>query len=79
MIAAGAPLRETLAALVGVIETDIDGTRGSILLLDESRKYLRHMVAPSLPETLHHLINGFEIGPRRGTAAYRGEAVIVED
>ncbi|MBN9125284.1 MAG: EAL domain-containing protein [Nitrosospira sp.] len=82
MIAAGAPLRETLAALVGVIEADIDGTRGSILLLDESGKYLRHMVAPSLPETLHHLINGFEIGPAAascGTAAYRGEAVIVED
>ncbi|HVW65411.1 MAG TPA: EAL domain-containing protein [Nitrosospira sp.] len=82
MIAAGAPLGETLAALVGVIETDIDGTRGSILLLDESGGCLRHMVAPSLPEALRRLIDGFKIGPAAascGTAAYRGEAVIVED
>jgi hypothetical protein len=37
MIATGAPLGETLAALVGVIEADIEGTRGSVLLLAACR------------------------------------------
>lgn len=82
MIATGAPLGKTLAALVGVIEADIEGTRGSVLLLDDDGRYLRHLVAPALPEALRRLIDGFEIGPAAascGTAAYRGESVIVED
>lgn len=82
MIATGASLGETLAALVGVIEADIEGTRASVLLLDEDGRRLRHIVAPALPEALRRLIDGFEIGPAAascGTAAYRGESVIVED
>jgi diguanylate cyclase (GGDEF)-like protein/PAS domain S-box-containing protein len=82
MIAVGAPLGETLEALVSVIEADIDGARGSVLLLDEDGKRLSHAVAPALPETLLRLIDGFEIGPAAascGTAAYRRETVIVED
>jgi diguanylate cyclase (GGDEF)-like protein/PAS domain S-box-containing protein len=82
MIATGAPLGETLAALVGVIEADIDGARGSVLILAEDGKRLRHMVAPALPGALRRLVDGFEIGPAAascGTAAYRGESVIVED
>src|SRR6185437_9501974 len=63
MIATGAPLGETLAALVGVIEADIAGTRGSVLLLDDDGRCLRHLVAPALPEPLRRLIDGIEIGP----------------
>lgn len=82
MIAAGAPLGETLDALVRVIEADMPGTMGSILLLDEGAKRLRHGAAPALPEELRRQIDGLEIGPAAascGTAAYRRETVIVED
>jgi PAS domain S-box-containing protein len=43
---------------------------------------LRHGAAPSLPKAYTDAINGAAIGPSAGscgTAAYRGEAVIVED
>jgi diguanylate cyclase (GGDEF)-like protein/PAS domain S-box-containing protein len=54
----------------------------SILLLDESGKYFRHGAAPSLPDFYNHAIDGLEIGDQVGscgTAAFRGERVIVED
>src|SRR5258708_27737908 len=56
------------------------GALASILLLDGDR--LRHGGAPSLPNAYTDAINGGLIGPSAGscgTAAYRGEPVIVED
>ncbi|MEO8135450.1 MAG: EAL domain-containing protein [Betaproteobacteria bacterium] len=82
MIAAGAPLAETLEALVRVIESEVPGMIGSILLLDKAGRRLRHGVAPALPETVRKLIDGLKVGPVAascGTAAWRREAVIVED
>ncbi len=82
MIAAGAPLLETLAALVRVIEARLPEMLCTMLLLDGDGRHLRHGVAPSLPAAFLQGIDGAAIGPRAGscgTAAFRGEPVIVED
>lgn len=82
LIATGAPLEATLASLVRLIEAQTDDMLGSILLLDEEGRHLLHGAAPSLPEAYSRAIDGEAIGPAAGscgTAAYRGEAVIVTD
>jgi two-component system, cell cycle sensor histidine kinase and response regulator CckA len=82
MIARNAPLENVLANLVRLIEAQSDGMLCSILLLDEDGQHLRHGAAPSLPETYTKAIDGASIGPRAGscgTAAYRGQPVIVTD
>lgn len=82
MIATGRPLPDVLDALLRMIEQQLDGVLGSILLLDEDGKRLFHGAAPSLPQAYCDLINGVEIGPcvgSCGTAAFLGEPVIVDD
>lgn len=82
MIASGAALPETLAALVRFIEAQAPGMSGSILLLDEDGVHVRHGAAPSLPPEFVAAIDGQPIGPCAGscgTAAYRKEAVFVAD
>lgn len=82
MIATGAPLPETLTTLVSLIEGQSPGMLGSILLLDEDGVHVRHGAAPSLPTEFVAAVNGQPIGPSAGscgTAAYRKEAVFVED
>ena len=82
MIAMNAPLEEVLDRLVRLMEAQLEGVRGSILLLDESGSRLRHGAAPSLPEAYCKAIDGVAIGPgvgSCGTAAYRREAVVVTD
>ena len=82
LVASGAPLSESLTALVRLIEEHAPGMLGSILLLDEDGVHLRHGAAPSLPSEYTAAIDGASIGPNAGscgTAAYRGEAVVVED
>ncbi|MBI3481205.1 MAG: EAL domain-containing protein [Nitrosomonadales bacterium] len=54
----------------------------SILLLDKDGKTLCHGAAPSLPDFYKQAIDGLEIGDgvgSCGTAAFRGERIIVED
>ena len=82
MIATDAPLHETLDALIRVIEADSPDLLGSILLLDDDGIHLRHGAAPGLPAGFVSAIDGKPISPRAGscgTAAYRREAVIVEN
>ena len=82
MIAMNAPLEEVLDRLVRLMEAQLEGVRGSILLLDESGSRLRHGAAPSLPEAYCKAIDGVAIGPGAGscgTAAHRREAVVVAD
>ena len=82
MIATGAPIQETLEALVRTIEADSPELLGSILLLDEDGRHLRHGAAPSLPKAYSRAIDGGTIGPRAGscgTAAFRREQVIAAD
>ena len=82
LIAQGAPLAEVLDLLLAVIQEQCANTLCSILLLDSDGVHMRHGAARDLPETFVHAIDGAPIGPRAGscgTAAFRGEPVIVED
>ena len=82
MVATGAPLEGSLEALVRLIEQQSPGMLGSILLLDETGRFLQHGAAPGLPAEYTKLIDGSAIGPRAGscgTAAFQKRAVIVED
>ena len=75
-------MRASFDALIGLIEQVVPGMRGSVLLLDDDGATLRHGAAPHLPEAYCRLIDGERIGPAAGscgTAAYRGERVIVRD
>ncbi len=71
-----------LDRLAHQVETLHPGMLCSILLLDEDGKHLRHGAAPSLPDFYNHAIDGLVIGEgvgSCGTAAFRGERIIVED
>lgn len=80
MVAKGEPLAAILDALCRLVEEQASDVLASILLVDGDR--LRHGAAPSLPKAYTAAIDGGLIGPTSGscgTAAYRGEQVIVED
>jgi PAS domain S-box-containing protein len=80
MVAKGDSLSEILDSICRLVEEQADGVLASILLLDGDR--LRHGGAPSLPKAFTDAIDGAVIGPFAGscgTAAYRGQSVIVED
>ena len=80
MVARGDSLAEILDSLCRFVEGQASGVLASISLLDGDR--LWHGAAPSLPKAYTDAINGAAIGPSAGscgTAAYRGEPVIVED
>jgi PAS domain S-box-containing protein len=80
LLARGNSLSDILAELCRLVEEETSGVLASVLLLDGDR--LRHGGAPSLPKAYTEAIDGGVIGPRAGscgTAAYRGEQVIVED
>jgi PAS domain S-box-containing protein len=80
MVAKGDSLRQMLDSVCRFVEEQASGFLASILLVDGNR--LRHGGAPSLPKAYTNAIDGLVIGPSVGscgTAAYRGEQVIVED
>ncbi|MEO8037977.1 MAG: EAL domain-containing protein [Betaproteobacteria bacterium] len=80
MVSLGRPLREIMAALIHGIESVMPGMRFSILELREGRLY--SLSAPNLPDAYLAAIDGALVGPCEGscgTAAYRGEPVIVAD
>lgn len=80
--AEGAPLEETLSALVEGLEGLYPGMLGSVLLRDDQKNVLRHGAAPSLPDEYVRAVDGLPISPGEGscgTAAYRGEPVVAED
>lgn len=82
MTAARNSLHDSLAALVALIETQSPGVLASVLLVGEDGLHLRHGAAPSLPEKYVAAVDGLTIGPCAGscgTAAYRKQAVFVED
>lgn len=82
MIARGTKLREVLRHIAQLIEQQIPQCWCSFLLLDKNGVTLRHGAAPSLPAEYNQAIDGITIGPYAGscgTAAYWGEAMIVED
>lgn len=80
MIAKGESLPAILDSLCRLVEEQLPDVISSVLLLDGDR--LRHGGAPSLPNSYNDAIDGLTIGPSEGscgTAAYRGEPVIVSD
>ena len=82
LIAQGEALHKTLETLLRIVEEQSPGMVASILLLDPDGVHVRHGAAPSLPESYIRGVDGGSIGPSAGscgTAAYRGEPVIVED
>ncbi len=82
MIARGDSRALILDALCRHVEELASGCLSSILLLDPNTNRLRHGAAPSLPAEYSEAIDGLVIGPSVGscgTAAYRGEPVIVSD
>ena len=82
-VVAGEALPQALESLLRVVErVSSGGLLASILLVDETGRYLLHGAAPSLPADYSAAIHGAEIGPSVGscgTAAYRRSRVIVED
>jgi signal transduction histidine kinase/CheY-like chemotaxis protein len=81
-IAGGAPLAGVLEQIVRLVEAQAPGMCCSILLLDRDQRCVRYGAAPSLPVEFSRAIEGQPIGPEAGscgTAAYRGERVVVED
>ena len=82
MIALSAPLGEVLDRLMRLVESQLNGILGSVLLLDEDGQTLRHGGAPSLAEAYTKAIQGVRIGPKVGscgTAVFRRAPVIVSD
>lgn len=82
MITTGASLENALTYLVHLVESQTEGMLASILLLDQAGLHLRHGAAPNLPAAYIKRLNGIPIGPQVGscgTAAYRGEPIIVTD
>ena len=81
-ISKAAPLVEVLNFIARGIEAVEPEMLCSVLLLDESGRYLLRGAAPSLPQEYNTALDGVEIGlsvGSCGTAAYRGEAVFVAD
>jgi PAS domain S-box-containing protein len=82
LVAAAAPVEQTLDAIILALEDLIPGARCSVLLLDPMKSTLRHGAAPNLPEKYLRAINGMRIGPSAGscgTAAFLGERVVAVD
>lgn len=81
-ISTGASLCKVLEDLARQVEALHPGMLCSILLVAEDGQHLRHGAAPGLPDFYNQAMNGLAIGDGAGacgTAAYRGERVIVED
>ena len=82
LIARDAPLMETLSALARLVESEAEGGRCAILLLDPDGEVLTVAAAPSLVDTGLHEADGMVVGPlagSSGTAVHRRAAVLVPD
>lgn len=80
LIGRSSPLPESLAAIVGLVETWTDAI-GSILLLEGDER-MRHGAGPNLSEVYRQAIDGLTIGPSIGscgTAMFRKAPVEVSD
>src|SRR5271169_1830408 len=78
----GLQMGPALELLCQAVEGQAAGLFCSILILDREKARLFHGAAPSLPESYARAIDGVAIGPNVGscgTAAYRGQRVIVTD
>jgi diguanylate cyclase (GGDEF)-like protein len=75
-------LHALLAELLNGIELQYPEMLCSVLLLNRETNALHFGAAPSLPEFFNHALDGLKIGEGQGvcgTAAFRGERVVVND
>lgn len=75
------PVREVMTLVCREVERIAPEVIASILRVDEHGR-LRPLAGPSLPDVYSEALDGVPIGPTCGscgTAAYRGEPVMVED
>ncbi|HWE92627.1 MAG TPA: ATP-binding protein [Tepidisphaeraceae bacterium] len=82
LLATGRPLEEVLTALVETIERQCARVVGSVVLLDEDGRHIRHGAAPHLPPAYRRALDGLEIGPKVascGTAMHSRRPVTVHD
>lgn len=82
MLAQGAPLEQTLTAILRSLEDLMPGARCSVLLYNADTGTLHSGAAPSLPHTFTDRIEGMSIGPMAGscgTAVYEQGPVVVTD
>ncbi|MDR6635467.1 diguanylate cyclase (GGDEF)-like protein [Phyllobacterium sp. 1468] len=80
-VASGDPLRDIADLLCRRIENLVPTIVCSVLTVDPDQK-LHPLAGPSLPDAYCEALDGIQAGPSVGscgTAAYRGEAVIVSD
>lgn len=82
MINHNAELPDILEMLAQLVEIHHPEMLCAILLLEQDGRHLRHAAAPSLPDFYNQAVDGLAIGEgvgSCGTAAFRGERVVVED
>ncbi len=82
MIATSVPVSETLAEICRMVEGQFTGIRCTVLLVNADGTMLRHAAAPSFPATFVRALDGLPIAEGSavcGTAASRGETVMVDD
>jgi diguanylate cyclase (GGDEF)-like protein len=81
-IARGDPLDRTLNILCRHVEYRYPGSHCTVLLLDRTNGVLRHAASPTLSVAFSRQIDGLPVGEGMGacgTAAARGEVVVVSD
>lgn len=81
-IVTGQPLTPTLEAICAHVESSHPGTRCTVLLVERALGVLRHGASPSMPGRYVRQIDGLPVGEGMGvcgTAAARGEVVVVSD
>ena len=82
LLATSGSLQEVLTLLITTAEEISPDMRGSVLLLNEDGTHLVHGAAPNLPDFYNEAVDGIEIADGAGccgTAAFRGEVIIVDD
>ncbi len=82
MIDQNAKLPDILEMLAQLVEIHHPDMLCAIMLLDQDGRHLRHGAAPGLPDIYNRAVDGLAIGEgvgSCGTAAFRGERVVVED
>ncbi len=82
MIADNRPIKETLEQICRLIETQLNQSMCSIMMIDESGSSLSVMAGPSLPEAYTARLINIPIAPETGscgTAAFWKRTVVVSD
>lgn len=81
-LATNSDLQTVLNELCLKVEKYTDGLKGSVLLLDKSKKYLHYGAAPNLPKSYIEKTRKVYIGENQGscgTAAYLKKTIVAED